>query len=159
MTNCIWKEPFIYGCGLQKYGEANGLSPTEYVNEAFNLQSTPQKQLNYIVVRKVMTSLPSQDLLVFYLSRSKTGAPLKLRMRCAIQARPDQSDLGRARGANCDRSTESGSTIYGLESLIRTPFRVCTIWLEHYLRSEQSDMRLVQSLDSLIIAWWGLGSV
>ena len=118
MTNCIWKEPSIYGCGLQKYGEPNGLSPTEYVNEAFNLQSTFHKQLNYIVVRKVMTSLPFPwSAGFFYLLPSKTGAPLKLRMSCANQASLDQSDLGCARGANRDRSTEFGSTIYGLENL------------------------------------------
>ena len=59
------------------------------------------------------------------------------RMRCATPADPDQTDLVRARGGGVkrDRSTESGSATYGLDSLIRTPSRVCTVWSGHYLPS------------------------
>ena len=74
-------------------------------------------------------------------------------MRCATQTGPDQTDLGRARGVNCDRLTESGSTIYSLDCLIRTPSRVCTVWSGHYLRSGQSDQSRSQSLDSLTTTW------
>ena len=61
--------------------------------------------------------------------------------------------LGLRTGVNRDRSTESGSTIYGLHSLIRAPSNVWKIWSGHYLRSGESDQSPAQSLDSLIIAW------
>ena len=75
-------------------------------------------------------------------------------MRCATRVKPDQSDLGRARGVKRDHSTESGITVYGLDSLIRTPSRVCMVRSGHYLRSGQSDQSPAQSLNSLIRAWF-----
>ena len=74
-------------------------------------------------------------------------------MRCATQTGPDQADLRRVRGLNRDHFTESGKTIYGLGSLIRTPSRVCTVWSGHYLGSIQSYESPSQSLVRFIIAW------
>ena len=71
-------------------------------------------------------------------------------MRCATQASPDQTDLGRARGVKRDQSTESGITVYDLDSLIRTPSRVCMVRSGQHLQSGHSDQSPAQSLDSVI---------
>ena len=53
--------------------------------------------------------------------QTKSRMHLSPRMRCATHASPDQTHLSRARGINRDHSTESDSTLYGLDSLINAP--------------------------------------
>ena len=64
-------------------------------------------------------------------------------MRCAIQASPEQTDLGGALGVERDRSKESGITVYGLDSLIRNASRFCRV-------SAQSDQSVVEGVDNFV---------
>ena len=90
------------------------------------------------------------------------------RMRCATQAIPDQTNLGRTRDVKRDQSTElqcclrSGSAVYGLDSLIRTHPKSAlsdqgTIYGPDSLtrahpESARSDQGTTYSLDGLIRA-------
>ena len=66
---------------------------------------------------------------------------------------PWSDRLGSHTGGKRDHSTEYSITVYGLDSLIRIPSRVCMFRSAHYLLSGQSDQSPAQSLDSLIRAW------
>ena len=112
--------------------------------------------LNLVTTRLLWSSRGHQINLVMFLINSRCDYNSRVilhRMRCATKSSPEQTDFGRTLGLNFDRSTESGSSIYSQDSLIKIQHRVCTVWARYYLRSGQSDQSPAPNLESLIIAW------